>query len=104
MAKVQQKTSLCKKKNSCTCKSCDELGRLKNEIYQITSYLYVYFDPMEDSLNIIKRIEKQIVTNHSIKETYYKTIEGLSDDKKRLLQELEFYEPGKSRVRHLRIV
>ena len=64
----------------------------------------MYFYQMEDSLNIIKRIEKQIVTNHSIKETYYKTIEGLSDDKKRLLQELEFYEPGKSRVRHLRVI
>jgi hypothetical protein len=94
MAKVQQKTSLCKKK-SCNCGSYEELTRIKQTLRQTAKELYYTCD--DDPVSIIERIKSGVRCEALLKELYRNDVEKLE-------QELRKYKPDVCKVRHLRVV
>lgn len=78
MAKVQQKTSLCKEKISCTCKSFYELTKIKEAIYETANDLC--FDVNEDPVKIIERFKWELQADILLKRLYRQDVEKLEKE------------------------
>ena len=82
MAKLQQKTSLCKQNISCTCKSYEELKILKNVIYKAAKNceLTICEKEIDSPYLLIERLRKNIKGWQSVINSYERIIKGLEPD------------------------